>query len=108
MGVETLISIDEYLRSSYSPDKEYVDGVLVETNVGDWQHGMVQSNVIYAVRLKYPMFKVVPELRSRTRETRFRLPDVSVLLNVPEQQSYLAKPPFLAIEIVSVADRLSR
>jgi Uma2 family endonuclease len=108
MGVETLISIDEYLRSSYSPDKEYVDGVLVEINVGDWQHGMVQSNVIFAVRLKYPTVKVVPELRSRTRETRFRLPDVAVVLHPPVQQGYLAEPPFLAIEILSPADRLSR
>ena len=33
MGAGTLISVEEYLRTSYSPDKEYVDGVLVERNV---------------------------------------------------------------------------
>lgn len=107
MGVETLISVDEYLRSCYSPDKEYIDGVLVETNVGEWQLGMVQSNVIFAIRLKCPDVKVVPELRSRTRETRFRLPDVAVVLHPPEH-GYLSEPPFIAIEILSPADRVSR
>jgi hypothetical protein len=36
MGVETLISVAEYLNTSYDPDMEFVDGVLVERNVGDW------------------------------------------------------------------------
>jgi hypothetical protein len=76
MAVETLISIEEYLNTSYDPDVEYVDGVLVERNAGDWPHSLVRSNLIFALRLKYPEVFVVPELRSKTRETRFRLPDV--------------------------------
>jgi len=32
MSVETLISVEEYLSSSYDPDAEYVDGVLVDRN----------------------------------------------------------------------------
>ncbi len=107
MGVETLISVDEYLRSSYSPDLEYVDGVLVETNVGEWQHGMVQSNIIFAFRRKYPNIKVVPELRSRTSETRFRLPDVAILLQRPTG-AYLTEAPFIAVEILSDKDRVNR
>ena len=44
MGVETLISVEEYLNTSYDPDVEYVDGVLEERNVGDWLHSLVQVN----------------------------------------------------------------
>ena len=33
-----LVPVDEYLNSSYSPDMEYVDGVLVERNVGTPAH----------------------------------------------------------------------
>jgi Uma2 family endonuclease len=107
MGVETLVSVEEYLRTAYSPDMEYVDGVLVEANMGEWQHGMVQSNIIFALRLKYPTIKVVPELRSRTRETRFRLPDVAIVLERPAGR-FLTEAPFIAIEILSEEDRVSR
>jgi hypothetical protein len=35
MSTGTLISVEEYLRTSYSPDMEYVDGELVEINVAN-------------------------------------------------------------------------
>jgi Uma2 family endonuclease len=107
MGATTLISVEEYLNTSYDPDMEYVDGVLVETNAGEWKHGMAQSNIIYAFRRKYPDVKVVPELRSRTRVTRFRLPDVAIVLEPPAGRR-LTEAPFIAVEILSEEDRLSR
>ncbi len=38
MDVATLIPLEEYLRTSYEPDMEYVDGVLVQRNVGKCSH----------------------------------------------------------------------
>src|SRR5690349_21118373 len=107
MAVETLISVEEYLNTSYDPDVEYVDGVLVERNVGDWLHSLIQSNIIFALRLKYPHVYAVAELRSETRATRYRLPDVCVLLARPETK-YLVEAAFVAIEILSEDDRMSR
>src|SRR5438309_3327820 len=89
MDVETLISVEEYLSTSYDPDVEYVDGVLVERNVGDWLHSLIQSNIIFHFRRKYPGIYIVPELRSQTRSTRYRLPDVCVLLRAPETKFLL-------------------
>jgi Uma2 family endonuclease len=107
MSVETLISVEEYLSTSYDPDVEYVDGVLVERNVGALLHGLVQSNLIFALRRKYPRVFVIPELRSQTRATRYRLPDVCVLLALPKTE-YLLEAAFLAIEILSEGDRMTR
>lgn len=107
MSVETLIPVDEYLNTSYDPDVECVDGVLVECNVGDWLHGLVQSSLIFALRLKYPEVFVIPELRSKTRETGFRLPDVCVLL-YPPKTKYLLDASFMAIETLSEDDRMTR
>jgi len=107
MAVETLISVEEYLNTSYSPDMEYVDGVLVEINVGDPIHSLVQSNLVYFLRLKYPKVKVMPEVRSRTSKTRYRLPDVAVTLRKPEGR-FITEAPFIAIEILSEEDRVSR
>ena len=107
MGVETLISVEEYLSTSYDPDVEYVDGVLVERNVGDWLHSLVQRNLIVSLSRKYPEIFAVPELRSQTRATRFRLPDVCVLLARPSTK-YLVDAAFLAIEVLSEDDRMTK
>lgn len=107
MAVGTQISVEEYLNSSYEPDMEYVDGELVETNVGEWNHGAVQSNIIFALRQKYPNIKVIPELRSKVTSTRYRVPDVCVTLRNPHTR-VLLEAPYIAIEILSEEDRVSR
>lgn len=107
METAALIPVEEYLSTSYSPDMEYVDGVLVEISVGDLLHSAVQRNLVIAFDRKYRYVKTYPEVRSRTRETRFRLPDVAVALQKREGR-FLAVPPFVAIEILSEDDRMTR
>ena len=107
MSTGTLISVEEYLRTSYSPDREYVDGELVEIHVGEKHHCQVQSNVVFVLRTKYKGIRVYPELRSRVTATRFRLPDVCVTLQPPSGE-VLEEPPFIAIEIISSEDRVTR
>ena len=101
-----LVPVEEYLNTAYDPDVEYVDGVLVERNVGDWLRSLIQSNIIFALRRNYPHLKVVPELRSSITGTRYRLPDVSVLLEAPKTR-YLLDAAFLVIEILSEGDVMS-
>lgn len=100
------VSVEQYLNTCYDPDVEYVDGTLLQRNVGDWLHSLIQSNIIFALRTKYPQLKTVPELRSQTSATRFRLPDVTVLREAPEGK-YLTGVALIAIEILSEADRMS-
>ncbi len=107
MSTTTLVPVDEYLNTSYDPDVEYVDGVLVERNVGDWLHSLIQRNLILAIGRKYPNIYGVPELRSKTRETRYRLPDVCVLLSPPTTK-YLIDAAHVAIEILSEDDSMSK
>jgi Uma2 family endonuclease len=106
MAVDTLISVEEYLNTSYDADVEYVDGVLVERNVGEWLHSLVQSNLIFALTVKHTEVYALPGLRSKTRETHYRLLDVCVLLHPPKTK-YLLEAAFLAIEILSEDDRMS-
>lgn len=40
-----LRSIEEYLRTSYSPDVDFVDGEIEERNLGEYEHAKVQSFV---------------------------------------------------------------
>jgi Uma2 family endonuclease len=97
---------EHYLNTSYDPDVEYVDGTLVERNVGDWTHSLTQSNILFALRTKYRHLKTVPGLRAQTTPTRVRVPDVTVLREAPEGR-YLTGVALIAIEILSEADRMS-
>jgi Uma2 family endonuclease len=101
-----MLSVEDYLNTSYDPDVEYIDGALQERNVGDWLHALIESNVLFALRRKYPHLKVVAELRSSITETRYRLPDVCVLLSAPKTR-YLLDAAYLVVEVLSEGDVMS-
>ena len=102
----SLVSVEKYLHARFDPDMEFVDGVVVERNAGDWLHSLIQSNVLFALRRKYPYLKVVAELRSSVSATRYRVPDVSVLLAAPNTR-YLLDAAFLVVEVLSEGDVMS-
>lgn len=106
MGATTHIPVEEYLAASYSPDKEFVEGVLVERNVGEKPRSKVQRNLVIALSARYPALHVWPELRMRSVNSRHRIPDVCVTLTEPETD-VLQEPPYIAIEILSKDDSMS-
>jgi len=55
----------------------------------------------------YPRIYAIPELRSQTSPTRYRLPDICVMLELP-QTKYLLDAAFLAVEILSEDDSMTR
>jgi len=42
MDTTVLVTEEEYLSTSYEPDCEYEDGVLIERNVGERDHSWLQ------------------------------------------------------------------
>ena len=109
VGAKTLVSIEEYLHTDYSPDCDYVDGELVERNVGERDHSICQG-LIYAYFLaRRDLWGIYPliELRTQVQRTRFRIPDVCVFLGGPPPEQIPTKPPFIAIEVLSPEDRFS-
>lgn len=109
MATDTLIGVDEYLATSYHPDCDYVDGVIEERNLGEYDHGRLQLKVsgYFLLREKQWGIRVVPEQRVQVSPTRFRIPDVCVILGEPDGQIF-RKAPFICIEILSPEDRLLR
>jgi len=103
------ISVREYLRTSYSPDCEYVDGRIEERHVGEKGHSILQmflAGLFWMNRVAWGV-EVYPELRTRVTRTRFRIPDVLITRAGVRFESVLDSPPFIAIEILSPDDRLS-
>jgi Uma2 family endonuclease len=102
-----LVSLEEYLNTAYSPDREFVDGEVVERNVGELPHSTVQSNLVFFIRQRNPELFVYPEQRVRTIPgRRSRVPDICVTLQNPHTDVF-EFPPFIAIEILSRRDEMS-
>jgi hypothetical protein len=43
MATSTRLSLLEYMETSYQPDREFIDGELLERNVGKWEHARLQA-----------------------------------------------------------------
>jgi Uma2 family endonuclease len=108
MGVATLVSVEDYLSTSYSPDREYIDGRIVERNLGELTHGRIQRRLIvyFDLRSKDWSVEVVPEQRVQVSPTRFRVPDVTVVKTSQPQGEIFRHPPHLCIEILSKDDSM--
>jgi len=108
MGTATLVSVEEYLSTSYSPDREFLDGGIVERNLGEKTHSAIQRNLIgwFWDRRKKLSVQAFPEQRVQVSATRFRVPDVTIVKNSQFQDEIFRNPPHLCIEILSKDDTM--
>lgn len=110
MQTDELISVREYLTTDYSPDCDYVDGVVEERNLGEIDHSSLQMAVsayFHSHRQEWGIH-VFPEQRVQVSPTRFRVPDVCVVVGSKPKEQILRTPPFICIEVLSPEDRLSK
>ena len=105
----TGISVEEYLRTTYRPDCDYVDGVVEERNLGERDHSWTQGRLVtfFMSRFRETGIAAIPEWRVQVRPIRFRIPDIVVTRGKPDEQ-ILTKPPLLCVEILSPEDTISR
>ncbi len=105
-----LVSVEEYyLSTGYSPDCDYVDGVLEDRNVGRSKHARAQTQIaVFLCRLrKWLVIHVLIAQTVRVSATRFRVPDVCATIGEPDQEIFTTAP-FLCVEVLSPDDRASR
>ena len=104
------VSVDEYLNSSYHPEMEYVDGVLVERNLPTFFHAVLQVILLRHFRTfeKDLRIKVLLKLRTQIIEgARYRVPDVLICQLPTRAKRVLQEVPLAVIEILSPDDRMS-
>lgn len=88
-----MVSVDEYLHTVYDgADHEYLDGEIVERNIGNKSHGRVQGTFLYLLRYLLRLLEqrtgmfVIPEVRHKVTISRYRIPDVAVFASEPESE----------------------
>jgi Uma2 family endonuclease len=106
MATSSAVPVEEYLRTTYHPDMEYLEGQLVERHVGEYFHSRLQSLIIGLLLSREPerRFRVFTEQRVKVSDRpRYRIPDICAKA-LPHQITPILLRPDLAIEVVSPDD----
>lgn len=106
MTTAQLVSLDEYMQTSYEYDAEYVEGRIVQRAMPQKQHSQMQGFLLIRLSsLGKPLgYRVWPEQRVQTQAEHCRVPDLCVTKGVPDENVFTS-PPFLCIEILSPDDK---
>jgi Uma2 family endonuclease len=105
-----LLSIDEYLRTSYKPDADFVNGELEERHVGEHTHNFIQGLLYHLFTLNAQAWgtEAIIEQRIRISSNQVCVCDVAVIGADDHFEEVLSVPPLICIEILSPDDRLPR
>lgn len=100
------VSEEEYLRTSYRPDCDFVEGRVEERNVGEFEHSRVQFVLIRIFGINEREWGVVtaPECRLQVAPQRYRVPDVMVLRREQKVKRIVREAPLICIEVLSPED----
>jgi Uma2 family endonuclease len=107
MAVAELVPLAEYLRTTYHPDREYLEGELKERNVGEMDHGDAQLTLAMYVRQYCKGFWATVETRAQVKANRFRVPDVSIVRGGKPKERFFKTPPLVVVEVLSPEDRFA-
>ena len=98
--------VETYLSSAWEPDREYVDGALVDRHSGERKHSRLQALLIQLLMTQEAEHNILvyPEQRIYVRSQRYRVPDVVVMPADHKVEDVFTEPPLLVIEVVSRDD----
>jgi len=104
------IPIEQYLRTSYEPDAEFVRGITEERCTGEYSHQVTQRELIHWFRThdKEWQTRSLPEQRTRLNSDTVRVPDVSVWARSVPIEPVFSNPQLVVVEVLSPEDRQSR
>ena len=108
MGSTTLVSLEEYLRTTYRPDCDFLDGEVKERNMGEQPHAHLQGilTALFHTHRRAWNVRALPEQRVQVRPNRFRIPDVCVLRASDPKDRVIRFAPLLCVEVLSSHDTL--
>ena len=108
---QPLVSVEEYLNTSYEHDVEFVDGLLIERGMPTPAHATLQLIVGEHLRKYRKEFRyaVMSECRVElVKRSRYRIPDVLIASLPVSNIKVLETAPMAVIEIWSPDDKIGQ
>jgi|SRR5271165_1695332 len=101
------VPLSDYLGRTTDPDCEYLEGRLVERNVGEISHGDAQGRTYAYILFNARGFWTGVEIRVQIRPDRYRVPDVVVVRGGRPSGRIITSLPevAVAVEVLSPEDR---
>lgn len=109
MATGTGVSLAEYLATDYKPDREYIDGQLLERNVGQGPHSYAQATLADSLVAQQKRLGVITLTAQRVQvsATHYRVPGLCIIRK-EDFGGIIRRPPLLCVEILSPEDRWNR
>jgi Uma2 family endonuclease len=107
MASPAQIPLEQYLHTSYRPDREYVDCEVRERHLGLPPHSRTQALLAGWFGRHEQLWSVIGLIAPRVQvsPSRIRVPDYALVTTWHQQD--ITEPPLLVIEIVSPEDTYS-
>lgn len=104
-----LVPLEQYLNTTYRPDRDWIEGETRERNLGEKPHARIQGFFIRYFGNHEDDWNVLayPEQRVQTSGRRYRVADVCVTRASDPDPAIVRTPPLLCIEVLSKDDTLS-
>src|ERR1700733_14515485 len=109
MPTATRVSLDDYLRNHYEPERELVDGNLIVKPMGTLEHMDMERRLARLLESyeQSGLGRSVHELSVRHGQD-VRIPDlVFVAAGARFENGILVEPPLLCVEVLSPSQRQS-
>ncbi len=106
VSTKTQIRAEDYLRTTFEHDAEFVHGEIVERSMPDEIHSAIQFLILLRFGSLIQSYALYPrpELRMRIAPDVYRIPDVAVFAGL-HPQPIPETPPLVIVEIISKDDR---
>jgi Uma2 family endonuclease len=110
MNIKTALSVEDYLKASFEADCEFLDGEIVERNMGELPHALLQGKLLVLLNElgSGSGLQVVPEIQLQISPTRYRVADIAAWRAGSIGTRIPLVSPFLVVEILSPEDRMVR
>ncbi|MDP8982906.1 MAG: Uma2 family endonuclease [Acidobacteriota bacterium] len=107
MATKTRITEEEYLRSTFEPDAEFVGGEIAERSLPDYLRSKIQGLLLIWFERLMERHRVqpCPGLRMCLGPCLYRVPDVVLIAGPEPEKRFPDTPPLVTVEIVSLDDR---
>ena len=105
-----ILSLEHYLRTSFKPDCDFVDGILEERNVGEFPHSRIQYKLVSWFDRHEEEWGTLglTEQRIQVSPTNYRVADLCLIARKAPLENITVTPPLLCVEILSPDDRMER